>query len=418
MNKKIFLLAAGILSIGALSSCGGSNPSTSQTSTSEAAAIKDLKAQLKVDKVYHIGETLSKSDIQVTGTYTDNSTKVLADSDWSCETFGSGTTHVITSDDCTLRVLQLVISSNQKVIQFNVPTFDYKCDATEWNEIVDYYYDGKNGEMSRNFNYEIKYNGTLGRKVSVEDTKALNDTISGSGDHTLIYYKKINKVWCKIQQFESTSDYEIETMSSNPITAPDFASIELYRATQSKDPRVFDPTVNAYVMTETDGGDTTKYTFKLELVGEKIRLNYIKEESNDISIVTTVTEHGKAQVTIPDYINGVEGKKTSDPVTTYKSSSVKLSTSHKYSFFVNFSDLTADLVNPTLCLGDYAKGNSYIPTIWVALNGEGMTSYTLSGGFVNFTKTFKSTDVLAINCFTSLTDDTNDYCFTLAAPVK
>lgn len=391
MNKKIFILASAVLSIGALASCnGGSSSSTS--STKESPVVTKIEAKLKTDKTYHIGETLNKSDIEVTATLSDSSTKVVADADWSCDTFKTTTSHVITSDDCAIRSMQVLVSYQKQVYDLQVDTFDYKCSAYEWNEIIDYYQNGNNGSIVRNFEYKFKDGPSTVN--SFYDNEKIKYQISMDELSITQYFFLENKSWIALDE-ATEGKYAASYATSEPNADIHLDFLGEIRLGEL-DTRTFDDATHTYTL---PGEDSTTSQVNLDMIKGKI---YMVNTLIENQIQIEFSNFKSVEVTIPEYTNlyRLDAKKSQEeqPRDYLGISNVTITPNDEYVILVDFEKLGKGMKNPKAYFGKYFEdGSSYISNIdSVLLNGVKMKGVDPTSGYIAFDYTFTDSDKVAI----------------------
>lgn len=71
--------------------------------------IKSADAKLKEPKLYYVGQTINKDDINVQGFYTGGFTKSLASNEWKCNDFNSDNVYTFTSTDVSKKTFEISI---------------------------------------------------------------------------------------------------------------------------------------------------------------------------------------------------------------------------------------------------------------------------------------------------------------------
>lgn len=422
MNKKLFILAAAILSVGSLASCGGGTTSSSSTpTTSEAPFVNKIEAKLKTDKVYHVGETLNKSDIEVKASISDGTTKIVGDAEWTSDTFGSSSTHVITAQEASLRLLQLQVGYGGQLTDFSIDTFDYKCTPFEWNEIIDFYQTGNSGKNKRNF---LNVFTDCGATVTsyVADDKVKYVAQQDQETRTKFFYKD-NLAWVTVEEKDEAYTATMATTSIDTDVHLMFLDdIKLDSTDPKDDTRSFDETTHTYSL---QGEDPSHV--KLEMYGGKIYMTSVTIGDGETGQTLSFSDFNKVEVTIPQHsgVNRAEVKQTQDPepISYLGVEGMTLVAKKSYVIMVDFEKLHSGMSNPNAYLGKYFAGKtSYIKNVdSIILNGKKMLNgYQLNSNHIEFTYDFQDSDKLAFTV--SVSNDTFDvdpvYSFVLIEESK
>lgn len=296
INKKIPILAAAILSVGSLASCGGGASSTSTPTSSETAVVKKIEASLNQSEAYLVGEKISKSVITVNATYSNGNVKAV--NDWTCPDLSND--YTVTEADGAARNKEFTITFSGATTKLKVYTFDGKVSVEEYNQCLNYLQTGNNGTKVQNYRVSIYGDEIIKSKlISIEEFEANKSFANYYDIEESTYNLYENNCNFGIEKNESDQKYYVSHIDDDLPSVNTLEDFDNLNISAQEDPRIFDSVTRSYSYDDQEYGTVKS---KFEYVNGEIRLkhfSYLFESSEDQNYL--FDQYGEVKVTIPEY---------------------------------------------------------------------------------------------------------------------